>query len=144
MDVSSTAANEVQVALSPDGKRLAFASNESGQHEVYVMEFPSLRGRVKVSNGGGLEPRWSRDSRELFFISGGALKSAIISPSPISVGAIRTLFSVQGFVRARNRAEYDVHADGQRFLMIKEAPSAVVAPAVLIQGWFDMLRARVP
>ena len=144
VEVSTTAANEVQVALSPDGTRLAFASNESGQHEVYVMEFPSLRGRVKVSNGGALEPRWSRDSRELFFVSGGSLKSALIAPSPIAVGEIRTLFPVKGFVRARNRAEYDVHVDGQRFLMIKVAPSTGVAPAVLIQDWFDMLRERVP
>jgi eukaryotic-like serine/threonine-protein kinase len=131
----------LSIALSPDGRWLAYTSNQSGQYEMYVSSFPDMNSRRMVSNGGGAEPRWSRDGRELYFVSGGKLVAVAVPPgSSFTPGAPRALFSLEGYRRARNHPQYDVAPDG-RFVMIREPGGAV--GAVYAENWFAELRAKV-
>ena len=132
----------LSMALSPDSRWLAYTSNESaGVYEVYVAALPDLRSKRLISSGGGTEPRWSRDGRELYFVSGDRLMATAVTPGPsLQVGNPRPLFSVEGYRRARNHPQYDVAPDG-RFVMIREAP---VAPgAMYAEHWFPELLAKV-
>ena len=131
-----------QIALSPDSRWLAWCSNESGvQNEVYVASFPDMRSKRLVSRGGGTEPRWSRNGRELFFKSGGQLMSVAVPPGPSFLpGVPHPLFPLAGFRAARNRPQYDVAPDG-RFVMIRQSGTA--ASIVYAEHWFAELQARV-
>jgi Tol biopolymer transport system component len=131
-----------QIALSPDGRWLAWCSNESGvQNEIYVASFPDMGSKRLVSRGGGTEPRWSRNGRELFFKSGGELMSVAVPPGPTFLpGDPRPLFTVAAFRAARNRPQYDVAPDG-RFVMIRQSSRA--ASIVYAEHWFAELLARV-
>ena len=81
------------IALSRDSHWLAYTSNQSGQYEVYVSSFPDMKSKRMVSSGGGGEPRWSRDGRELYFVGGGKLMAVAVPPGPtFSPGAPRALF----------------------------------------------------
>jgi serine/threonine-protein kinase len=130
-----------QIALSPDGRWLAWGSNESGvQNEIYVASFPDMGSKRLVSRGGGTEPRWSRNGRELFFKSGGQLMAVAVPPGPSFLpGDPHPLFSVAGFRAARNRPQYDVAPDG-RFVMIRQSGAA--AGIVYAEHWFAELQAR--
>ena len=129
------------IALSPDSRWLAYTSNQTGQYEVYVSSFPDMKSKRMVSSGGGGEPRWSRDSRELYWVSGGRLMAAAVPVGPsFNPGAPRALFPVEGYRRARNHPQYDVAPDG-RFVMIRE-PAAAVG-AVYAEQWLAELLAKV-
>jgi serine/threonine-protein kinase len=132
----------LSIALSPDARWLAFTSNEAaGQHEVYVASFPDMKSKRLVSTGGGTEPRWSRDGRELYWVSGGKLMAAPVPPGPsFNPGAPRALFSVEGYRRARNRQQYDVAPDG-RFVMIREA--AGTPGAIYAENWLAELLVKI-
>jgi serine/threonine-protein kinase len=132
----------LSIALSPDTRWLAYTSNESGeQYEVYVASFPDMASKRLVSSGGGTEPRWSRDGRELFFVSGGRLMAVPVQPGAgFNPGIPRPLFSVAGYRRARNHQQYDVAPDG-RFLMIRESAEAV--GALYAEHWFAELLAKL-
>lgn len=131
-----------QIALSPDRRWLAWCSNESGvQNEIYVASFPDMGSKRLVSRGGGTEPRWSRNGRELFFKSGDQLMSVAVPPGPSFLpGDPHPLFSLAGFRAARNRPQYDVAPDG-RFVMIRQ--SGRVSGVVYAERWFAELQARV-
>ena len=113
--------------LSPDGRWVAYQSNESGGPEIYIRPYPNVdEGRSQISTQGGSRPLWSRNGRELFFLDA----DARLSVAPISVsgntlvpGAVRRLLNTAyypGFTtRGMNLRGYDVSPDGQRFLMIK-------------------------
>ena len=133
------------IALSPDGRWLAYHTNESAmQYEVYVTPFPEARTRFQVSRGGGTEPRWSRDGHELYFESGGSLKMVRVPPGPMfNPSNPTTLFSLAGYRRARNRQQYDVSPDGQRFLMIREQSGTANRGVVYVENWLTELRAKV-
>ena len=112
--------------------------------EIFVTSFPDARTRFQVSRGGGTEPRWSRDGRELFFESRGALKVVRVPPGPVfNPSAPTTLFSVAGYRRARNRQQYDVSPDGQRFIMIREQSGTANRGVVYVENWLTELRAKV-
>jgi serine/threonine-protein kinase len=135
----------LSITLSPDGRWLAYSSNESeGAINVYVTSFPDAQSKFVVSRGGGTEPKWSRDGRELFFESGGMLQVVSVPPGPtFSPGNPRPLFSLAGYRRARNRQQYDVSADGTRFLMIRERGSAEAPTVVYAENWLTELREKV-
>jgi hypothetical protein len=133
----ATEAIESQGQLSPDGRWLAYLSNESGQDEVYVRPFPEGRGRWKVSAGGrgSREPRWRRDSKELFFLedatsaSGKRLMAVPAKSGPrgdFQAGAPQPLFAFRalGTVPSANVFLYSPSADGQRFLVTVQAGDA--------------------
>jgi serine/threonine protein kinase len=142
-----TEATESQGQLSPDGRWLAYVSNESGQNEVYVRPFPSGGGRWKVSAGqtGSLEPRWGRDGKELFFVEAGLpsnsnrLMAVAVQPGPrgdFQAGAPQALFEFHSIASspALNMFMYSPSADGQRFLVNVQSGGA--APALnVISNW---------
>jgi serine/threonine-protein kinase len=133
-----------QVALSPDGRWLAYMSDVSGRREVYVTPFPSGNATHLVSRDGGSEPRWSRNGRELFFKSNNTLMAApVTSTSTFASGTPVPLFSVAPYRSARNRQQYDVAPDGQRFLMIREAGTDGAQNLVYADNWLAELKAKL-
>ena len=112
--------NERGAALSPDRRLLAFVSDESGRDDVYVQAFPGPGAKVAVSTGGGIQPVWSRDGRELFYREGDWLMTVAIQPQPFRVAAAKKLFelAVLAYNADPNFADYDVAADG-RFVAIR-------------------------
>jgi serine/threonine-protein kinase len=109
------------MTLSPDGKWLAYVSLESGGPEVYVRPFPSVdSARFVISVGGGQEPVWSHDGRELFFRSprGEMYTVPVTTGKLFSHGVPKLLFTATGFAMQDYHRSYDVHPDGKRFLMV--------------------------
>jgi Tol biopolymer transport system component len=124
-------------ALSPDGKWLAYQSEETGRSDVYVRPYPGPGGRVPVSAQGGSEPAWSHDGRELYYRAGDSMMVATIATGAgLEVTARRALFT-GSFLSGGRFREYDVSPDGQRFYMVSgsEAPSTFIA----VHHFFDRL-----
>ena len=130
--------------FSPNGKWVAFESNESGRYEVYVQAFPKSAGKTVVSTGGGRQARWSPDGNELFYVAPDARLMAVsLRPSPGGQQMEATLpvplflTKIRFVTMGGSGIEYDVSPDGKRFLMntLIEQP---VAPITLI------LNAAVP
>jgi hypothetical protein len=105
--------------VSPDGRWIAYTSDETGNPEVYVQSFPTPGGKWQISTSGGADPRWRRDGRELFFISSDRKLMAVEvkSDSVFQAGLPRELFAtgVSGLVDVRTH--YAVTTDGRRFLV---------------------------
>ncbi|MBT5875562.1 MAG: hypothetical protein HOH43_19220, partial [Candidatus Latescibacteria bacterium] len=118
--------NEGTPQVSPDGQFLAYVSDQSGREEVYVTAFPSGEGKWPVSVIGGTHPRWNPKGGELFYVEGDRLMSVSIAPGPQFEAEVpRPLFTqMESGVSLRARGPYwappyDVHSDGQRFVMIQ-------------------------
>ena len=136
--------SQVQIALSPDERWLAYASSETGRTEVWVSSFPDAKIRRLVSRDGGTEPRWSRSGRELFYETGGNLVSVRVPPGPsFDPSPPQVLFSLTGYRRARNRQQYDVAADDARFLMISEPKAPPVPTLIYAEHWLSELQRRM-
>ena len=131
-----------QVSPGPEGgpRWAAYASDESGRSEIYVQSYPSGANRIVVSTGGGFLPRWSRDGRELFYVTRNAIAAAEIRPDG-SFGAPRTLFDRTNFFfitrDSESYASYDTSPDGKRFLMIQRDPGSVPRRLNVILNWAD-------
>jgi Tol biopolymer transport system component len=148
-----TPANEMSPEFSPDGHWLAYASNESGRHEVYVQPYPGPGERHLISNNGGEQPAWAADGRELFYVQADygnrtrTLLGVRISTAPeFQAGVPHVVFEHEDLAIAWGRS-YDVSRDGQRFLMAltKERPGdRAPTQMILVQNWFDELRRLVP
>jgi Tol biopolymer transport system component len=141
----ATAATEFFPSLSPDGRWLAYASNESGALEVYVRPFPTTAtARWQVSTAGGGEPVWAHNGRELFYISGkGDMVAAEIRPGAVlSVGAQHVLFSLAPFVRSGSFPSYAVAPDDNRFLLVREGDASQQGELVIAQSWAGELSRR--
>jgi len=135
--------NELNGDVSPDGRWLAFESDESGRYEIWVRPFPDVNGgRWKVSNGGGRLPLWARSGRELFYVVGNsALMSAAVEPGSAFVAGVparlfETPYYLGGSVSLGRT--YDISPDGQKFLMIKPEPGPP-ASIVVVQNWATQL-----
>jgi Tol biopolymer transport system component len=126
-----------QGRLSPDGRWLAYVSNESGQYDVFVRPFPTGEDKWRVSDMGGLEPEWRRDGNELFFLTpSGTLMAVPISTSKgLELGRPTRLFETKmsSFLHPYVRSQYAVAADGNRFLI--NQPTGQSAPIVVIVNW---------
>ena len=131
--IASPTAIERNARFSPDGKWVAHISNESGRDEVYVRPFIGSGGRLQVSAAGGGPPVWSRDGREIFYRAGGRMIAATMAfqPEPRVVSRV-VLFAGQYM------PDYDVSADGKRFLMVE--PGATGVGLVAIPNWRTELR----
>jgi serine/threonine-protein kinase len=137
--------------FSPNGRYVAYQSNESGRDEIYVRPFPRVDsgGRWQVSTAGGTRPVWARSGRELFYLDGSnALTSVAVSASgpTFSAGKPATVFETK-YVQSNPSRHYDVSADAQRFLMIKDGPTnpnAMPASLVVVQNWSEELKRLVP
>jgi len=138
--IVKTLSNESSPALSPDGRWLAYLSNESGRFEAYVRPFPIAGGKIAVSKDGASEPRWSRDSRELFYRDRDRMMAVTVGSSP---GAPRVLFEGRYQITDTGGGAYDVAPDG-RFLMIQPtAPNDSSTRINVVLGWLDDIRSRV-
>jgi serine/threonine-protein kinase len=127
--------------VSPDGHWLAYEANDSGMFEIYVRPFPAANsGRWPVSTSGGTQPLWARDGRELFYVApDGALMRVAVANGPTWTAGtpskvIEGRYVVNTAVPYRN---YDIAADGQRFLMIKAGDDANSAPQIVVVQHFD-------
>jgi serine/threonine-protein kinase len=133
-----TPSNESDSRFSPDGRYLAYTSNESGRDEVYVVPYPGPGPRVPISREGGHLPRWSGDGKTLFYIRGDAVMAADLDRGEdLEVVGIRELFS--GSFMTRYTWSWDVAPDG-RFLMILRDPGAVPDRINVVLSWTDELR----
>lgn len=133
-----------QIALSPDGRWLAYSSDATGRREVYVTPFPAASSTHLVSRDGGTEPRWAHSGRELFYKGPGQLMAVAIAPGPsFAAGTPRPLFSLSGYRAARNRQQYDVAPDDRHFVMIREPNNTAGGKVVYVENWFEELRAKV-
>jgi Tol biopolymer transport system component len=145
----ATEFNEYHPAVSRDGRWLAYSSNESGNLEVYVRPFPGTSsGRWQVSNGGGAQPRWSADGRELFYLDGaGRLVTAQIRTVPgFAVLGTQPLFETSALLLDGFHQSYEVAPDGRSFIFLRpHAPrqAATGARLVVVEHWLDELRERL-
>jgi len=138
--------------VSTDGHWLAYESDESGRSEIYVRPFPNVETkRIQVSAGGGTRPLWSPTGRELFYY----MAPDTIMAVSVRLGTNITLGNSQQVVKRPYASaggtgrHYDVSADGQRFLLLKDAPTPngqkTAAPEIhLVLNWFDELKAKAP
>ncbi len=125
--------------FSPDGKWVAYASNETGKWEIYVTSFPEARGKWQVSSGGGEQPRWRGDGKELFYLSSDAKMMA----APVTTGANFDAGTPVALFQATPREPvplydlfaYDVSRDGQRFLILTQVKRAESAPMSIVLNW---------
>ena len=126
-----------QAQISPDGRWIAYSSDESGPQEIYVMDFPKPTGKWKVSTEGGAEARWRRDGRELFYIAGRKLMAADVRTggAVFHAGVPRVLFEASIDPRTNRRNRYVVSPDGQRFLIIAQAEEAGPTPLTVVLNW---------
>jgi Tol biopolymer transport system component len=141
-----TSFDQRMATFSPNGRWIAYQSNESGRFEIYVRPYPGPGGRELVSTNGGREAVWSRDGRELFYREGSRLMVVSFDTSAgFKAGLPRMLF--EGYNTTIGGTNYDVSPDGQRFAMVQGSQTAgVVGPVelCLVQNWFEELKARVP
>ena len=112
------------------------ASDESGRSEIYVQSYPGGANRIPVSTTGGILPKWSRDGKELFYVSGDAVVAVAVRPDG-SVGAPRRLFDRSSFLFNHRFHSYSVSPDGKRFLMIRRDPGSVPRQLNVILNWSD-------
>ncbi len=137
---------EVVPRFSPDGRYVAYVSDESGQNEVYVQPFPEGGRKVTVSSNGGTQVRWSRDGKELFYVERQTLLAVSVSSgSSFSVGSATRLFEHTGLLPGGNYAPYDVSADGQRFILAEPVGEGADAPELsirVVMNWYEEFRDR--
>jgi Tol biopolymer transport system component/tRNA A-37 threonylcarbamoyl transferase component Bud32 len=147
VDLVASPFTELHPSVSPDSRWLAFTSNESGTNEVYVRPFPgSSGGRWQVSRGGGTQPRWSRDGRELFFISGTQLIAARINTrSGFEVENLEPLFSSRDFRQDQFHQTYDILPDGRFLFMVgRRALTREGPPRIAwVENWLADLKNRL-
>ena len=133
-------------AFSPDGKWIAYVSDESGRFEIYVRPFPGPGEKWPISLEGGNEPVWPRNGRELFYRAGDTMMAVDVQTTPtFSAGKPRKLFE-----RAYERslalwANYDASPDGQRLLMVRQENATARATHInVVLNWLDELRQKLP
>ena len=132
--------------ISPDGRWLAYASNETGRYEVYVRPFPNTAdAKHRVSVNGGAEPVWAHSGRELFFVDGAdQLMAAEISTSPtFAVGRQQGLFSFGEFAHDQRGHLWAVAPDDRRFLTLQRPPKGGTGDVVMIGNWLQVLKGKL-
>ena len=124
--------NQSYGAFSPNGRWIAYASDESGQAEIYIDSFPKPGRRIRVTTAGGTEPRWRKDGAELYFRRGSEVHVVRLSwrPPLLEVASVDRLFDAGALIRA-----FDVTPDGSRFLLNLPASSAAPRSATMIVHW---------
>jgi Tol biopolymer transport system component/tRNA A-37 threonylcarbamoyl transferase component Bud32 len=135
--------------LSPDGRWVAYQSDETGKSEIYVRPFPKAgEGRWQISTAGGEEPLWSRGGGDIFFrAASGEMMTVPVTTSPaFSAGTPAPLFQAQSYARSLSYRAYDVSPDDRRFVMLRPAADSVRTPGrqlVVVDNWFEELRAKL-
>jgi len=148
--------NEGNAEVSPDGRWLAYESNESGRNDVYVRPFPDVNaGRWQVSTAGGSRPLWARNGQELFYVGEDAALMSVrvqrgttwTATTPLMLFTGQQFFFGDAPGQLGQGRTYDIARDGRRFLMIKEGSADGARPTnsiVVVQNWFEELKRLVP
>jgi dipeptidyl aminopeptidase/acylaminoacyl peptidase len=135
--------------FSPDGKRLAYSSNESGRPEVYAMAYPGPGAKIQISTDGGTDPVWRRDGRELYYRNGDRMMVVDVVGGNTLVSKPRVLWEGKYLagvgsscgMAGPTSSNYDVTADGQRFLMIKDTSAAAECKLLrIVSNWSNDLQ----
>lgn len=134
--------------FSPDGRWIAYASNESGRFEVCVQPYPERTGKWQISTEGGSHPRWARRGTELFYLTAdGVLRAVSVHAEgpAFSAGTPRPLFSTRAMLEDHNGGTlhytYDVSADGMRFVVNERVtPANQSAPLTIVLNWMAALK----
>jgi Tol biopolymer transport system component len=135
-----TPADEWSPAFSPDGRWLAYVSDESGRNEVYIQPYPGPGGRWLISTDGGTDPVWAPKGDELYYLQGDQMMAvAIQATATISAGAPRRLFEGR-YERSGVGRNYDLSPDGKRFVMIRSEERDTAARVHVVLNWLDELR----
>ena len=145
----ATVAEESYARVSPDGRLLAYSSNESGRNEIYVQPLHGSSERVQVSTDGGTEPAWSPRANRIFYRQGNAMMAADLAAGEhVAVGKPKKLFDAGWELAAGwifgSGVSFAVMPDGERFLMVHYEPAAVPTRINVILNWFEELKRRVP
>jgi serine/threonine protein kinase/Tol biopolymer transport system component len=137
-----TPTSERDTAFSPDGRWVAYVSAESGRPEVYVRAFPGPGGKWQISTEGGMQPRWRRDGRELFYLASGFRLTAV----PVRTGAAFEKGTPQDLFRVASRRtnipQYDVFPDGQRLLVNTVVTEKATTPLTLVENWTALAKGK--
>jgi serine/threonine-protein kinase len=137
--------NEAGGVISPDGRFLAYASDESGRDEVYIRQFPRQGGKWQISIDGGRQPVWARNGKEIFYRNGDKMMVVSIETEPaFRVG--KPVFLFDGPFTGPDlavAAYYDASPDGQHFVMV-QAVESWPTQIQIVQNWFAELKQRVP
>jgi dipeptidyl aminopeptidase/acylaminoacyl peptidase len=142
----ATRPGERNPSLSPDGRWLAYTSDETGRDEVYVVPFPDVAGgKWAVSAAGGIEPVWSRNGRELFYrnLRREMVAVPIETQQTFTVGPAEVLFSASNLKTNVIHPQYYVSPDGRRFLMIRHISGDAVGRLILVQNFLEQLKKPV-
>ena len=130
---------EREARFSPNGRWIAYTSDETGPREVYVQSFPIGRGKWQISRGGGGPPKWRGDGKEIFFVSGDKLMSVALKTEgdTLETSTPQPLFEIRGapLPGALGGAAFDASADGQRFLIGLSVQEATFAPIIVVLNW---------
>jgi len=139
----ATTFDELNPKLSPDGRWLAYVSNESGRDEVYVRPFPGPGGRWQVSTAGGTEPLWAHSGRELFYRSADdqLVRAEVGAGAGFVVGVRAPLFAVKSYKFDRTHTFYDIAPDDKRFLMVKTGGGS--RQVIVVLNWFGEVAQRM-
>jgi eukaryotic-like serine/threonine-protein kinase len=141
-----TSAYESAPQFSPDGRWLAYVSDESGRYEIYVQPFPEPGGKYQISTDGATEPVWNPNGRELFFRSGAKMMAVDITSQPnFSAGKPRMLFEGPYLSLQATIPSYDISPDGRHFLMLKASEQTQATTQInVVLNWFEELKQKVP
>jgi len=141
--------SETYPEFSPDGRWMAYVSDESGRWEVYVRPFPGPGGKWQVSAEGGYQPLWSRNGKQLFYWSNDDQRVWVVdvrNDGGFSASKPRLLFKAPEFSLGIPARSWDISLDGQRFLMVKEEERKPqpVTEMILVMNWFEELKHLAP
>jgi Tol biopolymer transport system component len=143
--VASSPFREDGGELSPDGRWLAFTSDESGRSEVYVQAFPETAGRILVSSPGGTQPVWSGSGREIFYRNGAQMMAVPVrAGDTFQAGAPTVLFENASLVGSGGEPRFDVTRDGKRFVMVRDNTRVQGGLIHVVQNWDQELKRLVP
>ena len=143
--LATTPFQEQGVTVSPDGKWIAYSSNESGPPQIFVQAFPGPGAKIQISTDGGTEARWSPVGNELFYRNGDKMMVVSYTASPgFSSGPPKALFTLKMSRMGWPQANYDVSRDGKRFLVVQGQEDQLPTELQLITNWFETLTTLVP
>jgi hypothetical protein len=133
--------NEMNPHFSPDGRWVAYDSDETGRTEVYALPFPGPGRKWRISTDGGIQPLWARDGRELFYRNGDAIMGVTIQTSP-SFSPARPRLLFRRALGTTMRYQYDVAPNGL-FLVIEPLPPPALGPLTIVLNWHTELERRL-
>ena len=137
--------NSWPVDFSPDGRWLAYVSEETGRAEVYAVAYPRPGPRYRISTDGDWDPRWAANGSEIFYISRNKLMAVPVSWNrELMVGKPQMLFQDKFYSQGPNISGYDVTSDGQRFVMLQDVGVPAFTQITVVLNWFEELKRLVP